>query len=420
MGLIHTLVLKRARNPEMRRYHTLAVTSLLVILVAAACSIRMNRTFGDINLLLDSLKLVYAPDIRIAYWKPEVTISREGITLQGEVGDKRAYDAIVQTVVGRYPEIAFNLVLLPEWESDRQVNGLINNSVAHLRSEPSHRSEMVTQALLGTPVRILKQEEEWFLVQTPNGYLGWLDGAALQFLDETGIEDLKISDKVIFMAQYGFVYEQPDDHSRPVSDLVAGCLLQVQSSEADYYRVVYPDGRVGWVKQNEVIDAGQVFGKSLNGDDLVKTALKYNGIPYLWGGTSTKAADCSGFSSMVYFMNGTILPRDADQQSRSGRMVTTTYGYESLLPGDLLFFGSRATGDQPERVTHVAIYVGDSEFIHASGRVRINSMDPERGNYLPEYPDIFIRAVRIQGEGASGSGPITENPFYKEIISTDP
>ena len=151
------------------------------------------------------------------------------------------------------------------------------------------------------------------------------------------------------------------------------------------------------------------------------SVLEFNGIPYLWGGSSSKAIDCSGLTSNVFFMNGTLLPRDADQQALCGKEISTEYDYENLMPGDLLFFGRKASQEQPESVSHVAIYLNDSEFIHAAGfrdRVSLNSMDSTRENFIPDYPEIFVRSVRILGEELNGFEPITENIFYKEIINT--
>jgi cell wall-associated NlpC family hydrolase len=200
--------------------------------------------------------------------------------------------------------------------------------------------------------------------------------------------------------------------------LVIGCILPVIKSKRKYYQVQYPDKRLAWVKKNEVLDITEVFDKPITKDELVATAKKFLGIPYLWGGTSSKAIDCSGFTSTVYYMNGTLLQRDASQQTKYGKEITTDYKWKQLQPGDLLFFGRKATDSLPERVTHVALYIGDSEFIHASGKVRINSMDSSRDNFISSYVPRFVRAVRIEGEtGGAGIEQLSENDFYKEIIS---
>ncbi|MCK5134663.1 MAG: C40 family peptidase [Bacteroidales bacterium] len=404
----------------MMNFQRICYIFLFVLLITGACSTRINRTrIAGINFLLDSLKSVYAPDERIALWNVSVSGSSAIISLTGEVDKKEAYNGIVEVFEEKYPDLENSIVLLPEGESRQIVSGLINNSVANLRSGPRHSAEIVTQVLLGTPIRVLKRENDWYLVQTPNQYLGWVDAPALERVDGSELTDFKRSEKIVYNEQYGFSYAEPNDNSQPVSDLVIGCILPVTSSVPGFYEVQYPDSRVAWVKKVEVISTGEVFNITMDEKDLVETARKFMGIPFLWGGTSSKAIDCSGFTSTVYFMNGILLQRDASQQTRYGKEITTSYESKNLVPGDLLFFGRRASDSLPERVTHVAMYIGDTEFIHASGKVRINSIDSARNNFLPEYVPRFVRAVRIKGEaGGKGIERISENEFYKEIISS--
>jgi cell wall-associated NlpC family hydrolase len=147
---------------------------------------------------------------------------------------------------------------------------------------------------------------------------------------------------------------------------------------------------------------------------ILKTAYRFMGIPYLWGGTSTKGMDCSGFTKTVYFLNGIVLQRDASQQVNTGELVDVKNGWENLQAGDLLFFGRKAEGDKKERITHVAIYIGDGDFIHAAGRVRINSLNPTKTYYSKYRDNSFIRAKRIlTSVGKNGIERILENSFYK-------
>jgi hypothetical protein len=107
-------------------------------------------------------------------------------------------------------------------------------------------------------------------------------------------------------------------------------------------------------------------------------------------------------------------------QALIGRELTTEFVSDGLEAGDLLFFGRKASEGKPERVTHVAMYIGEGNYIHSAGyreRVSINSMDSTQENYIESYPHIFVRSVRIIGEEFEGFGPIPENDFYKEIIS---
>ena len=393
---------------------------LLALFAVSGCTSKADRTIGEIHILLDSLQIQYAPNTRIALWDFTLSGAEGVVVLSGEVDQKSAYKAVVKAIDQNFPEVDNQLVLLPENGDGNLVNGLVNNSVANFRAGRSSRTELVTQALLGAPVRILKEEEGWYLVQISNSYLGWVNKSEVRPLERTRLDSFRLAQKVLFNRQYGVSYSEPDEASMPVSDLVIGCMLPVAGSESGFYKVWYPDGREAWVKQSEVVLATHIFNKSLSGDGMVEAVLKFNGIPYLWGGASSKAIDCSGLTSNVFFMNGALLPRDADQQSLCGKEITTEYVYEDLVPGDLLFFGRRATDTRPESVTHVALYIGDSEFIHAAGyrdRVSINSIDSARDNYISTYPEIFIRSVRFIGEEGTGFEPLAENRFYKEIIN---
>ncbi len=389
-------------------------------MIIGACTHRADRAVNEINAMLDSLKSVYAPDKRVALWELTVSGSKDRIRLEGEVDNKEAYRAIVHHIDQKFPIAENRVVLLPEESEGRLVNGMINNSVANLRAQPGSRSELVTQALLGTPIRILKIENGWGLIQIPNGYLGWTNDSEFHPLDRTELDKFRDAQKIIFSEQYGVSYTDPEVTSMPVSDLVIGCMLPVTAEKSDFYQFGYPDGRLAWVKKDQVIQAGELFDKAITGEGVVEIVRDFNGIPYLWGGASSKALDCSGLTSNVFFMNGTLLPRDADQQSLCGKKITSEYDYHDLVTGDLLFFGQKATGSRPEKITHVAIYLGDGEFIHSAGyhdRVSINSMDSTRENYIQEYPEIFIRATRIIGQTDDDFQPIRENRFYKEIIS---
>jgi gamma-D-glutamyl-L-lysine dipeptidyl-peptidase len=396
---------------------------LMVVILAVACTRKSDRTVTGLNTMLGELKQVYAPDDRTEWWQVTLEEEEGGIVLKGEVTSRAGYDDILERVRVIYPGVNVELQLLPPGDSGKLVNALVNNSVIHLRSEPSSKKELITQALLGTPVRILKSEGSKSLIQVPDGYIGWVNTAEVHSLDSEGLAAYREAEKVIFTAQYGLSYSEPDEGSMPVSDLVIGNILTKISEKSGYCQVGYPDGRLGWVNCDDLVPAREIFFKPPLKENLVQTALRYNGIPYLWGGTSSKDIDCSGLVSNVYFLNGLQLPRDADMQALIGRELTTDYDTAGLEPGDLLFYGRKATEDTPENVTHVAMYIGDGAFIHSAGyreRVSINSMDNTSADFIDSYPEIFVRAVRILGEAYEGFIPVSENAFYREIISDIP
>lgn len=402
-------------NPVLK----LISTWLLFLFIALSCNSTLAQSNPGLHELLESLRIEHAPDQRVELWDVRVDAQRGTVRVQGELSSREVYDAIEQALSQHYPEVDNQLVLLPENHTGPLVNALANNSVIHLRREPSNAKELVTQALLGVPVRVLKTERGKSLVQVPDGYIGWVNSAEVHRVNQDELAAYSAAEKVIFTAQYGLSYSAPDAESMPVTDLVVGNIVRKVSEESGFTQVQYPDGRVGWVSSSDVRPAEEIFYKTTSQEELVTTALKFHGIPYLWGGTSSKNIDCSGLMQNIYFMNGIQLPRDASMQALIGRELTTNFESHLLQPGDLLFFGRKATNGEREKVRHVAMYIGDGEYIHSAGyreRVSINSMDSTKPNFISSYPNTFVRAVRILGEEFTGFQAIPDNAFYNEII----
>ena len=147
----------------------------------------------------------------------------------------------------------------------------------------------------------------------------------------------------------------------------------------------------------------------LTAERVLATAQSFMGVPYLWGGTSSKAMDCSGFVKTVFFLHGLILQRDASQQCVTGEQIDITNGYGNLRPGDLLFFGKSR-----DRIRHVGIYLGNGEFIHEATQVKVGSLTPSAPNYDVLNASEFVRACRIIGAREwSGISTIKNNPYYQ-------
>ena len=385
---------------------------LIAIIMLGSCSeTNENSLVSGLKGSLDSLKQVYAPDARIALWQVSVNNKNGKISVTAETGSQKAGNALLQ-LKSRFPSVTFRVKVLPD--PTQKPLALINNSVSGIRRKTTRASEMLSQALLGTPVKVFKKKGEWYYVQTPNQYLGWMNKGDLVLFDTAGLQKYDAGKKIVFNRQCGFSYSKPNVNSLVVSDLVIGCILPVKGEEKDFLKVEYPDGRMAFVRKKDVVDYHQFIQRKPQENKLVETALKFNGIPYLWGGFSSKGIDCSGFSSTVYYLNGIILQRDASQQTKYGKEITTDYDYSKLKPGDLLFFGRKAKNNQKERVTHVAVYIGNSRFIHSSGRVHITSMDSTQPDYQDKYKALFVRAVRIIGqENGKTIQRINNNPLYK-------
>jgi len=404
----------------MKRYFNSFLSMVLVVILASACTSPTRRTITGLNSLLVSTHQQFAPDDRIELWDVSVHSDSGHFQLIGNLTSQEAFNVLDEALKQQFPEVENRIILHSEGGEGPLVNGLVNNSVIHLRREPSSKKELVTQARLGAPVRILKTEGGKSLIQVADGYLGWVNTTELHVLSPEELTAYKAADKVVFAAQYGMTFSEPDENSMPVTDLVIGNILVKIMEGPQFTQLKYPDGRLGWVRSSDIVPAGEVFYKSTQKENLVQSAMKFHGIPYLWGGTSSKNIDCSGLICNVYFMNGMQLPRDADMQALIGKELTTEFVSEGLEPGDLLFFGRKATEDKEESVTHVAMYIGGGEYIHSAGwkeRVSINSMDSTQDHFIERYPEIFVRSVRLLGEEAVGFRPIAENKFYQEIIT---
>lgn len=292
--------------------------------------------------------------------------------------------------------------------------GVITISVADARMGADYSAEMGTQLLLGMPVKII-QHKGWWQIKTPEGYAAWIEKSAFVRMNKEIFNQWISAKKVIFTDDYGFAYETPDEHKQRVSDLVFGNLMKWEGETENFFHVSYPDGRKAYILKTQASLFDQwKSSRRLTEDNIVQTAFTLKGIPYMWGGTSEKGMDCSGFVKTVFLKNGIILLRDASQQAQTGIPVDISKGYENLRPGDLMFFGKKATSERGERIRHVAIYIGNKEFIHASGYVRISSLDPKQPNYDYGNTREFIRASRIIGAvGSNGIWNITDNPLYK-------
>ncbi len=262
-------------------------------------------------------------------------------------------------------------------EENEQGWGIVNLSVANLHEKADFASEMITQALMGMPVKVL-QTEGWHRIQTPDEYLSWVHKAGIQLCTRAELHAWNRARKVVVTAPHGTVYSTPSEKSQPVSDVVANNRLKLLGKKGKFYRVGYPDGREGYLHKSLAMPEA-TWRKQLKQDaaSILQTAHQFMGIPYLWAGTSTKGVDCSGFVRAVLLMHDIIIPRDASQQAREGERLEIAPDYGNLQPGDLIFFGRKAADGQKERVVHVAFYLGNKRFIHSQGDVRIGSFDPQ-------------------------------------------
>lgn len=373
-----------------------------------------NRPKEDpVGVLLDSIKHRFAPDKRVALFEVEAQRSGAGLTLKGVTNLPAALEAFKEGMEAQKLEFKDSIELLPSATLGEKIHGVVKISVANIRSRPGHSAELVTQATLGTPVKIYQKRGSWYRIQTPDKYLGWMDNGGLEPMDKIQMYRWLDSDKLIYTQTYGKSYIRPDAQSQTVSDLVIGNMVQWVGESGPYYEVGYPDGRKAFVPKAEAVPYTEWLAKlPFTEEALVATSKTLMGVPYLWGGTSAKGMDCSGFTKTVFFMNGMVLPRDASQQIHEGLLVDDAKDFDKLAPGDLLFFGKKATDSTPERVIHVGIWIGNKEFIHAAGDVHISSMDPASERWDAYNHDRYLRTKRILNQKDEGLLYLTENDIF--------
>jgi cell wall-associated NlpC family hydrolase len=179
-----------------------------------------------------------------------------------------------------------------------------------------------------------------------------------------------------------------------VADLVVGNVLGATGQDGAWLAVQLPDGRKGFVSQADATDyQAWRAARAITPDNIEQTARRFRGVPYLWGGTSARGFDCSGFVKTVFRLNGTELQRDTDQQANEGVAVPTDNDLAQLRKGDVLFFGPRAG---VTRITHTGIYLGGKLFIHCSGMVKVNSLDPSSPIYSENLLKRLVKVRRME------------------------
>ncbi len=373
----------------------------LAVLLPVVAPASANAQDDPCKAALAPLRTRYAPDRRVAVF--DVSCVRQGaqLVVKGEVDRDAARRDIVATLAAATLGVVVDSVrVLPDAALADSPFGIVKVSVGNVRSTPAHSAELATQVMMGMVVKVLKKQGDWYFIQCPDQYLGWLEGAAMHLTRQAGVDAWQHGPRVIMTAYFGVVRAKADTTSLPVSDAVPGVLFKAGAVQGKWRAVETPDGRKGFIDRRLVADyATWKSTRTLTAATVEQTAQRFIGVPYLWGGTSPKGMDCSGFTKTVFRLNGMELARDANQQADMGVDVPTGDDMRKLSKGDLLFFGTKASAERPERITHVGIYLQDKQIIHTPGGsgVRIDSFDPAAPNFNEGLLNRLVRARRIIG-----------------------
>ncbi|MEE9408688.1 MAG: C40 family peptidase [Polaribacter sp.] len=357
--------------------------SFLLLVVLFSCKNNSTIT-SELENIHRSIKTDFAPDKRVELFDINFEQVDNQLILEGETTSKKEFDILLDSLNNRALKFVNNVRILPDSAVGNQQFAVARNSVINIRSKPKHSAELGTQGLLGMSLKVLDKKGDFYRIQTPDSYISWVDKGGITRMNKSQFDNWNASKKVIFTKTFGYVYVNKSEKTQLVSDITLGGILKYLSEDATFYEVRYPDNRTGFIKKKEAVIYEHWLQKLNPSQENIETiAKKMEGFPYLWGGTSSKGIDCSGFTKMVYLMNGFVIPRDASQQINAGKIVDEGLNFKDLEKGDLLFFGRKATTEKKQRVVHVGIWLGNNkmEFIHASGNVHLSSMDSEQPNY---------------------------------------
>lgn len=243
-------------------------------------------------------------------------------------------------------------------------HAVVNVPVANMFSGPSAHLDVVSQAIFGSNIDVLKQQPSWVEIQTPRDqYKGWVKRADLVNIGETA-NYASSGEVAVVQELQSHLYPDPSvTHHAPTLTVPFETRLEIVQEKPGgrWLLAKLPDGRKAWVQQGDVKlykNAANIPKGDMTIPQMVKFSRRFLGLPYTWGGTSSFGYDCSGFVQMLMRQRGYSVPRDADVQARWSGFEPVSVGH--LRAGDVLFFGHKG------KITHTGMYIGHGKFIDAT------------------------------------------------------
>jgi gamma-D-glutamyl-L-lysine dipeptidyl-peptidase len=238
--------------------------------------------------------------------------------------------------------------------------GISDLSSIPVRTNPTERSEMCTQVLLGEHFTILEEQAKWCKIKLHHdGYEGWIDRKMVVPIPKREFKYLSDKPQVVSCDIFNIV--QQVNHYRN--------FLIVSGSTLPHFKAKNSIFRIGEVEYQIKGNPNNDYKNEDPRSKIISAALKYFNAPYQWGGRTPLGIDCSGLSQITYKIAGISIPRDASQQANIGENFSFV---EEALPGDLAFFDN-----EMGEIIHVGIIWEKHKIIHSSGKVRIDNIDHE-------------------------------------------
>lgn len=328
--------------------------------------------------IVEKLNQAYFFDSRV--WKQDIQarVADNIVTLTGETFYPQAVRGAIRNLKSAgFDSIVSEVNFLPEMLPDGKNFAVVTVHHVMGRYKPVEKKQEATELIYGDMVRIIRQVDDQYQVQSPEGYLAYIPTNTLRRLDTL---------------DWNRYHQGPFAKFRQNVPLKNGEIISI-GSRLPYLgnsTVLLADGR------EYTLDSGvdfRVFSPENNPvrKEILAAGEQYLGLPYVWGGRSGEGADCSGFTQGAFSLNGIYLPRDTDEMSIVGQFIGFPGWYDALIPGDLIFYTSGR-----RLITHVAIYYGDGKVIQSAGSgVHIASMDPAAPDYEERLLRDFAFAKRI-------------------------
>jgi gamma-D-glutamyl-L-lysine dipeptidyl-peptidase len=319
------------------------------------------------NRLIEAASLRHAPDFRSAVFDVRAELEDGHVVLRGEATDAHAVAQLVSALASNGVTAVDRVTRLPELSVDGASSALVRSALAPTYSHPRLPGTQISQVVLGMRVELLSREADWLRIRGEDGYIGWAHCGYLQPGPDDwafGWERGTTGEPVVSLGA-----DLVDEDGRVVLRLPWGARLLRHTGA---YQV--PDGRRGDIAHGEVVDVDRLADRfPPRGESVARTARRWLGAPYVWGGVTLHGVDCSGFTQAVMWMHGVALPRDSDLQAAVSTGSEVDPATRDFRPGDLLFFAEAG-----QRVSHVAISLGGAQIIHSAlgnGGVALNDID---------------------------------------------
>lgn len=346
----------------------------------------MTDPFETLRDTARAVRAEFAPDSRVEVFQirtgreaaaPEVTV---------ETTLPNAALAFARRVEEEALEADLKVTVLPDPMLQPRGEALVQASIAPVYRQATMNATLLTQYPLGARLTLLNRRGCYWRVRGEDRHIGWVhSGYLVQGELEWALawERAEGGDPAVSLGA-----QLVDEADRVFARLPWGARVIQQAGG----RILLPDGRTGKLGGGELVAADRLWDRfPPRGESVTRTARRWLGVHYHWGGITPHGADCSGLVQSVYWIHGVALPRDSDMQREIGEEVEPGSDWSNLQPGDTLFFAEQ------RRVNHVALSLGGSHIIHSSasnGGVDVNDLAGDR-DLERHLREVFVGARRL-------------------------